>query len=216
MTPTGRVDMSEFDATLKKYLSITPQVIPKALNNKALRVALAAYRATVRASRSAIEALGVTSTTVGKRGQALRRRKNTYDTTGRARAIYIAKLRREGRLSTAADVNKGVRKMLASRLRAVGSLAAGWIGCIRAFIRATRESADTSGPRVKQRGIGLPAKEGWNAKAELIYGLTVDSRTNPHVDPRVETALVQAFNAETADMKEYIERKIGKAWEAIK
>src|SRR5688500_8951565 len=121
-------DQREFDATLQKYLTVTKRSIPEALNRSALDIAISAYRLTVRASRAAIEALGVTYQTTGKRGQALRRRKNIYDTGGRARAIYISRLRKSGRLSTATDVSAGVRKMLASRLRAVGSLAAGWVG----------------------------------------------------------------------------------------
>lgn len=114
-----------------------------------------------------------------------------------------------------AGLDKAVRKFVASKLRAIGTLRRGWNKPMQQLWRwISRKDKPPlgslpTGARVKQAGEAS-VKDTGNPWAQMAYDMTVQSKTNPHIDPRVEQALGKAFRAEAAEMKRHIETKLNK------
>lgn len=208
---TGTADDSDFQKYLKLQSSLTSRTQSEVLNRTGLDIANFAYKLTPVGSREKIQAdLGasVVSTRVNKKGKTVRRYK--YTPTPVVYLIVNGQRKRKGLPPIhRADMKVAARKLIAGRLRAINSLKSGWVGTIRDFIRVTRQGSIISDSRpVKQKGYAVPAKQAVKAVAELVYRLTIKKENRSFIDPRVETALADAFRAKTADMKGYCDRKL--------
>jgi hypothetical protein len=208
-------DQSEFDRALLSYLRVVPHSLAEVLNKKALYLARGALRLTPKASRAEIEALGIVAYQIaGKTGRRLKRVKAIYNVTdSRARRILISIWRKRGELAgkTEEDIQGGVKKFLAARLRSIAFLSAGWIPAIRAMARKTGEAADTAGVRAfgRPKGRGTPASDGWDPVA--VIENSVRPRESPGAARAAEWmrgALEKAFAQELASMQEFILKRL--------
>lgn len=204
------IDSTAFNATLRKYLAVSTRSLTDAINEKMFFILDRAQKQTPIGDRSKIEAeLGATTTErVGKSGKI--RKKISYTPT---KLVYKLVNRKTPGL-TRADIEPAAKRLIAARLRAVGSLRAGWSNALRKFGQVTGRFAGSTGlPKVKRGSEARPAKDGLKAQAEAVYNLLQRSDGKTLViDPRVESALASAFAAEAASMESYIERKLGADW----
>jgi hypothetical protein len=210
---SGRVDLTEFHATMKKQLELTSRTLPEALNRIALDVVNEAYKLTPKASREKIqESLGakVVAQTVGKNGKI--RRKFSYKAVPVVYLIINGMRKKKGLPPVKpSEMPAAQKKLVGSRLRAINSLKSGWVGTLKALIRATRQGMNIDGARpVKMAGRANPAKPGWKPFVEMIYRLTIKKKGSDEyiLDPRMDAVTQAAFDAKTKDMKGYIERKL--------
>jgi len=204
-------DQSEFDRALLSYLRVTRHTLPEVLNKKALYLARGALQFTPRASRAAIEALGIVAYRIAsKTGRRLKKAKAIYNVTdSRARHILLAAWRKRGELSgkSEADIQAGVKKLIAARLRSIAFLASGWIPAIRAMARKTGEAATTLDARQfgRPKGRGVPASDGWDPVAVIENNVTpTDEHGAVKEVPAMRAALEQAFAKELASMQQFV------------
>lgn len=213
MTPTVTVEIAAFNAQLREYVRRTQHTLAYAINKKMLFILRRARELTPVANRPQIQQVfNVTQTErIGKKTGKLRRTTDYTGLNSSAYALLFWKRKQKG-LSPfqlpAAEREAAAKKLVAGRLRAIGSLKSGWNAALMGFSRAARFPAKTEGPRVKQRGSARIAQEGWNPEAVATYSVTEQKDTGEKlIDPRVETAVAQAFREETASMKEYLDRE---------
>lgn len=220
-------DQSEFDATLARYILESPREISEIVNKKMAIIINEARSLTPIADRAEIEAefgIQVKTRISKKTGQT--RRKVIGVVAPPGVGLVIANWIRAGKPwkpgrggvgPTNAQLADMARRLPTKRLRAVGSLRSGWARAIRAYLRATGEGTAPSGPRVKATGSANPAKPGWDPIAKVVFNLATQTAHDKslHIDPRVESAISQAFEKETASMKEYIEKKMQERATAI-
>jgi hypothetical protein len=209
------LDMSAFDEQLRQYMAVTPKDLEDVVNTKLLYVARGAMAGTPVADRSDIEsALGVVAykTSVSKKSGSFKRRAAILGAGARVFALVNAARKKAGLPGAyGKDMAKAARGLLGARLRAVGSLKAGWINPIRILAARVKENfAAERLPRVKGRGSATPAEPGWNPVAEMTYEITErkGGSAGDQIDPRVEAALQAAFDAEARSMAEYVARKV--------
>ena len=206
------LDMTDFNNALNAYMAVTPHALEEVINKKMLFIARGAMERTPRADRSAIEgALGVVGykVSLSKKTGTFKRRKAIVGGSLVYRIINAAQARRHEKGLYGRAMQRAVTKFLGARLRAIGSLKAGWIHPIRIFtaiVKTAFGSAENL-PTVKGRGTGKPATAGWNPVAEMTYEITErkGGSAGDQIDPRVEAALQAAFDAEAASMREYVE-----------
>lgn len=215
MSLTLQVDTREFDRAFKQYVGLTSKTLAAAVNNKAGNVAAKAYANTAKVDKQLIAAeLGASyGRVMGKRGRLLKGNKITITGTkeqlARARALYVAQLRRLGRLDTTKDITGRLPLWIKRRVASGGFLSTGWIAAIRTFIK------ETGGKLLPRRpgrtyGRAIRAREGWAPFAEIENNST--PQENKASAERVLTnALARAFRQETADMEQYIARKAQQA-----
>ncbi len=206
MTPTLHIDQSEFQRTLIEYMGRTKRTIAEVINRKAFDIVLAAFQATPRADRGAVMAAigaSLVSERVNRKGKTVRR----YAYGPDRNLINLVQANRASRgqppLTQAEALAKGK-----GRLRAVGSLAAGWLIPMRKLAASFGLRSTETGPRVKQKGGATPAKSGWDPVAEWTYTLTENKPSGQQIDPRVVTALQAGFDFATKDMQVYLARKM--------
>jgi hypothetical protein len=114
------------------------------------------------------------------------------------------------------EMQRAEQKFLNARLRAIGSLRAGWVAAIRKLAAAAKQAfAIERTPRVKSSGRARPAVEGWDPVAELEYNLAIRKKEALQIDPRVETALAAAFQTELASMETHILKRLQRDADAI-
>lgn len=204
------LDTAQFNATLRKYLAVSTRSLTEAINEKMFFILAEAQKETPLADRAKIESeLGATTTErIGKSGNV--RRKLSYTPT---KLVYKLVNRRQPGLS-GAETEKAARKLIASRLRAVGSLRAGWSAALKKFGQVTGRFGVSSGlPRVKRGSEASPAKDGVKAQAEAVYNLMQQGAGGSlEIDPRVSMALEKSFASEAQSMEGYLERKLGSDW----
>ena len=205
-----------FDAALKECLLVTQRSISEVFNGKMLSILKTARDRTPMGDRSKIQQeLGATSTQrVSKKTGAIK----TGVRYAATETVYKI-LNSQGIRRSRVEIGIAAKKFIGQRLRAVGSLKAGWNDAIRKFQAAYGAqtgfftSTKTGGPKVKQKSIGLPAKDEFHATAVMEYRyLNQDKDGTFYLDPRVEGALQQAFHIEEASMKKHLEEKLAKAW----
>ena len=212
-----RVDMREFQAALRDYIRVSKRTLSDILNRKLFSILLKAYTYTPKATREQIEAdLNVVAYRVSrsrKTGKMKRRNAIFGTATLVYRIINAARGRAKKKGFYGAQMAKAARKLIGRRLSGIGALRMGWVGAIKKMENIVKQTAAiVQGPRVRQRGTAMPAREGWSPKALASYNLNVrkgpkGART-PQIDKRVELALSRAFAYETQSMREYIARKM--------
>lgn len=212
MKATITVDQSQFQDALQQYVRFCKKTLPEIINGKARAIAFRAYGSTARADRG--EVMRQLSLRVAK--QVTNRK------TGKVRNVYAAEDRRRiaginyvrdklsGKaLKSYADYKAGSLKYAANRVSAIGTLASGWVGCIRILARAIKESSgQIQMKRVRGPGTATPAVNGWNPTAVFAYNLQERKPEGSTIDPRCQDALQAAFDAEAANTMEYVARKL--------
>ena len=211
MISNFQVDTREFDRALKQYIATTSKTLAGAINNKAGNVANKAYANTAKVDKQQIASeLGASyGRVMGKRGKLLKGNKITITGTkeqlARARALYVAQLRRLAKLDTTKDITGRLPLWIKRRVASGGFLSTGWIAAMRTFIK------ETGGKLLPRRagrtyGRAIRARDGLGPFAEIENNST--PKENKASAERVMTrALSKAFAEETADMEQYLARK---------
>lgn len=190
---TFHLDTKEFDRTLREYLKVSKRDLATALNTKGFYIARRAVRETPKAK---------------------------VDTSAAAKQIMAKAINKARRRSGLKGLFGGlmdaaIKKMIASRRRSVGFLKSGWLPAIKRLEPlAERRGAPGMGPKPRQFGkdfgYATPAREGWKP-AVVIANTIGQSEKQEHGEALQKhggPALQRAFNAETASMREYLERKL--------
>lgn len=215
---TFRVNTREFDATLRRYKELSKRDPKKICDTKAFFIARRAVIETPKADKANIKGdLG--RLIVKKRevvGMSLRtvKRFSRFGLEVQAPlvALMINKRRGKGRGLYGAAMTEAIRALIAARLRSIAFLKSGWLPAIRALVGL----ADTRGaPRQERgpteigvpKGYAVPASQGWKAKTTIANSAEARHDDKTALYKYGEPALQRAFDAETASMLDYMERK---------
>lgn len=206
MSASVRLDQQEFQRTFQKLASLSPSELSVFTNFTLRDIAIDAKERTPIADRGKILSdLGATMTSQ-KIVKGKTRRRYKYSPTPLVYAIINARRAAAGKPAIPRDeMATAAKKMIASRLRAVGSLRSGWSRAIGILIGAFGGS---DGPRIRMTSNASPAKPGWSPTATLEYRETVDRGHGREVDGRVIAALEGAFATKQANMAKRIEDKL--------
>ena len=220
MTPRLQIDMRQFQSALKEYKEVSTRTAAQILNEKAFYIALGAMNQTTKASRAAIEELGVDGYRLVKNRKtgALRRGKMILTPNASARAIYLGrKFRGSGpeiaakaraHFKSSAEIDKSVVRFLGARIRSIAFLKVGWLPALKRLVRFGKKSIPFD---AKQKG--RPKGRAVVATAKSLTAL-IENSANPEGknSPAAQTMMVQALqksvNAEAQSMREYIARKM--------
>ena len=210
------IDTSRMDAALAQYLAKSRHSVAFVINRKLFHIAKRAYEDTPVAKRSRIlETFNVTqrerTVKKGKRAGSIRRVTNYAGLNRSAFAIMNWKRRKVGKAALhGAEALNAAKRMVASRLRAVGSLKSGWVGGI---VKLKRQLQEAFTPDFKNRlnnpGDATTAHAG-SPMAEIAYRLAIKKKSGEQIDPRVVAALQKAFDAEAADTLAHLANELQK------
>ena len=205
------VKKEDFDRTLKELAAKTSRSLDVFMNSRMLHIAKHARVKTPIASRDKIQTdLGAT-TRSQKVVKGKIRRRYKYSPTPVVYAIINARRRKAGQPPLErGEMAKAARKLISSRLRAVGSLASGWNRAIGILASAVRTSAGSYGPKVKMQSEATIAKPGFSPTVTMTYRETVQGGGGRQVDPRVVNALDSGFNKEKGEMLNQLSKHINK------
>jgi hypothetical protein len=211
MSANFRVDISGFVEPLRKVAASSPLPLSQFITKRLYFVGKEAQRLTPIASRPKIQTdLGaeLTRARVSKNGKI--RRTYKYSPTPLVYALMNARRRKAGKPPIPrAEMASAAKKLIASRLRAVGSLRSGWTRGIVQLGKNVGQFLGFDGPRIKNASIGVPARPGWNPQASLEYRLTVGHGGGRSIDPRVTPALQGGFEKEKAELISKLEKEVG-------
>lgn len=232
-----KIDRREFDAAIRKYVGYSRREIPVIVNTKALYIARRAMIETPKADKAKVIAelkgsrLKNFTTKSGKQKQI------QYTL---AQLIVVARRVQKGLSTTKSDIAADVKAFIAGRVRSIAFLKSGWIPAIKTLTPLADRVGGPTAPRVTKSNSGTqygrpkgkvsPAKESNGMKA--VCTITNDALPNSHAGDffskivhhffppnreqalqHVEPALQKAFDAETASMNEYVEKKLKQAAE---
>ncbi len=208
-----RLDTQEFQRTFNQYLGKTKRTLPEAINAKAFFIARRAAEHTPIAERGTIEAaFGVTGykTRVSKKTGSFKRGTAILGGQGLYRLVNWQRAKKGLQGLSGKAMAKAEKRLLSTRLKAVGTLRAGWLHILRNYSSRIKAAFSVkASPKLKQKGRSKPATAGWSPVAMFEYRVTVKNRAGfAMIDPRVEAALARAFRDETASMKDYLVRKL--------
>lgn len=200
-----------WSAAIPQYLATTNKDTADVLNTKMFFVARRAWQMIKRASKTQIEnELGVQRQYFTKRGKLLKKPKLIRATV--AENIILSRMiANKEAIPERSKIRALARQMVGRRLRAVGSLASGMIGIARRFSRYG--GAAPSGPNVKMRGQGRPARATTQDPAAVgEYRLTVNNRGPREIHPNVIKSVAKALEDEAADTVRQVARRLEKHW----
>lgn len=206
----------KFNAGLLKYHQVSKSDLASIINRRLLFVNKTALRLTPRANAAQIDHdLRVERTQIGKTGRRLKRAKLVRATRAES-IIQGSRLKRGEKPLDDAQLKTAVRRLIASRRRAVGSLKRGWVKPIIILSRASKTFTPIEKlPNVKQRGRAWPARAGWHPVATSQYSLRIERDGQMVVHPRVQAAAIQALRIETKEMGREVGRRLKKNFKRI-
>lgn len=214
---TLTIDTRQMQAALAQYLEHSRHSTAFVLNRKLFFIAKRAYDLTPVGKRQHIlETFNVSQrervVAKGRHAGKVRRITNYSGLNRSAFRIMNWKRRKAGKPSVrGAEALKEAKKMVASRLRAVGSLKSGWV---RGILKLRRFLADAFVPLARHRlhrpGDATIARKGPNPTAEIAYRLVIKKKDGEKIDPRVIGALQTAFDAEAADTLRHLAETLQK------
>lgn len=201
------IDTREFDKALKSCVGETSKTLPEALNHKGGNVAFTAYKQTpaVDPKHIAAEFSAQRVHKIGKKGQTLKATRLEVGDNLRARAVFVAQLRRRGLLEKTTGVTGKIAAFIGKRIGSAGFLRQGWVPAIKRLKPGIFQQTRRAGKKV---GSVIPAKDGFNVFAQIENNATPrESSSVPKVQSLMTNALARAFREETADMETYLARK---------
>lgn len=215
MISTVQIDTREFDRALKQYLAVTSKTLPEAINHKAGNVAAKAYTETAKADRQKIAAdLGAYyGQVMGKRGKLLKGNRilapTDKDKLARARALFVAQLRRLGKLDSTAGITEKLPLWIKRKVGSAGFLAAGWVPAIRTLLGRLGVPL-RGGQSAKNYGRAIRAKDSLDPFA-VIENNNTPKENKQSAERVMARGLKKAFDLETADMETYLAKKAQQA-----
>jgi len=209
--------LRQFQSALVKFLEVTKSELSDVLNRKLYFVARKAFRLIKKADRIRIEnELRVERQFFGKRGKRLKRAK-LIRATGAESIIQGGRINRGEKPLPKAELEAAAKKMVGSRLRAIGSVRAGMLGIIQSLGRKLRLSGRMSekSPRIKRRGQARPARPQWDPTATGIYRVTINQGGKRIIPPDVKSAVAKALSSEAFDMESEFLKRTRKNWNRL-
>ncbi len=214
---TWTIDTRQMQAALLQYLERSKHSTAYVINKKLFFIAKRAYDATPVGNRQRIlETFGVSQrervVKKGKKAGTIRRITNYSALSRSAYAIMNWKRKKAGKPTISRiPAMMEARKMVASRLRAIGSLKSGWVGAVVRMRNFLRESFTAQvANRVKRPGGATPARAESNPVGEIVYRLVIKKKDGEKIDPRVTAALQRAFDEEAADTIRHLASELQK------
>lgn len=214
----------DFDRALKKwaraltkYVKVTKKDIADVINKKLLFVARRALKLTPKASKAEIEhELGVVAyrVSISKKTGEFKARRKIIKGRRAENIIQGSRIKAGKPPLTASEAKKQGKKLLRSRLRAIGSEKSGWAKIIKTLSRAVRFGASLGRtPRIKHKGRAKAAKP----KRKIIeafaeYAVHIKRGGKLVTDPRVVTAAARALRIEARDTGRNIAKRMAKNW----
>ena len=229
MSVTFKFDSARFQKDFRERVARSKKTLPVITNTVSAHVNKVALDETKRADRGEIEQLGLVAIQFAKkRGGLLKRRKNIYATGAqilRATNIYIARLLQRGinpKSMSPGEIQKGVVKMIASRLSGVGSLAARFVPILKKLSVEIKQSFSVPAnakPKGKNKGRVDVAREGWSPICK--WELSVEtgdpyqsSESKERVAEILNGAISKGFTATSEDMEAHAKKQIDPIWRA--
>jgi len=196
-----KIDATEFNATLRKYVLVSSREIPDIVNTKAFFIARRAVVETPKADFHKISELRG-SALIGK---IINKRRGLHGEKG----LY-------GR-----EMAKMVATVLAARRRSIAFLKSGWLPAIRildAVVHSKRGAPrlDRSSKIYGQpKGSAAVASTGWRVKATIINAALASRDHKDALGKYGMPALQKAFDFERQSMLDYMERKMKAAANSV-
>lgn len=127
------------------------------------------------------------------------------------RAYAIYRVAKKDRVTKGEELYQRVKQFVARRVASAGYLRYSWYAALPAFRKYTKLNPRSDRSRFSKRQVTIakPANlaDGWSAIAEVENRATVN---NPTAMPILESALRQAIDLETAQLKRQLERLIAR------
>jgi hypothetical protein len=185
MQPVVQIDTTQFQAALHQYIMLSRRGLAEIVNKQAGKALWRAYRRTPAASRESIRSL--------------------RDDEHRWPRVARGYLRLKGWPAppTMLEFTARLKSLAKARLRAVGTLRAGWLGALEAFGRGLHLRR-----KAQHLGSGERAIATLNPTAVATYKVLVRGS----IDPRVAQAMQAGLDYAASDMLVYVEDKLRKAW----
>ena len=211
------INQAAFRRELRQYARVNKRSFREIVNAKALDMAFHALKHTDSANPGAIEyKLGAVGNKVSKNRKtgALRKGKRILKDDSFAARIVNSRLKKAGKpLIWGKELEKAAQKLINMRVRAVRFLKSGWMPAIKKLSYKVDRRDRRPWPKGLSRGKAAP--KGWAtpAREELRPEAWIaNSATNsaPAAIRKVEAGLSRGMAAAVADMRVYIERKLGR------
>lgn len=212
-----KINQAAFRRELRQYARVNKRSFREIVNAKALDMAFQSLKHTDSANPGAIEyKLGAVGNKVSKNRKtgALRKGKRILKDDSFAARIVNSRLKKAGKpLIWGKELEKAAQKLINMRVRAVRFLKSGWMPAIKKLSYKVDRRDRRPWPKGLSKGKAAP--KGWAtpAKEELRPEAWIaNSATNsaPAAIRKVEAGLSRGMAAAVADMRVYIERKLGR------
>lgn len=212
-----KINQAAFRRELRQYARVNKRSFREIVNAKALDMAFHALKHTDSANPGAIEyKLGAVGNKVSKNRKtgALRKGKRILKDDSFAARIVNSRLKKAGKpLIWGKELEKAAQRLINMRVRAVRFLKSGWMPAIKKLSYKVDRRDRRPWPKGLSKGKAAP--KGWAtpAKEELRPEAWIaNSATNsaPAAIRKVEAGLSRGMAAAVADMRVYIERKLGR------
>jgi hypothetical protein len=207
--------MAKLKSTLHEYARASKKDFQQIVNDKALDWVFKSLQQTDRANAQEIAVeLGQTGTKLSKSrttGQLKAGRKIFKDDSLAARIIN-ARLKKKGEpLLFGREMEKAVRKMVNSRIRAISFIKSGWLAAVQKLKRFSsdpriRAQANDNATKIRgqPKGFAIAANQVLEPVATIVNTATKES---PKAARVAEKGLSLGARIIEADMRTYIERK---------
>jgi hypothetical protein len=214
-----RLDTSEFDRTVRKYMELSKRDWAQVLNTKAFFIARRATLETKKADPKEIRALREraaigTGTRYNKSGKARKVTIRDDLSTSRAARILQAARRDAGQPAIPrAELAGAVRRFIARRLSSVAYLRSGWIPAIKILeplsdVRGSPRADKGAKQFGRPKGGAKPARGLWRTAVEIFNAAVTRKKGDEGLRKYGQDGLQLAFNHELRSMKDYVERKL--------
>jgi hypothetical protein len=219
VTPEIKINTTQFMSELRKYVDahIGRESLARVLNRKMIFILRRAKKLTPIADKAAILSFFSTGFrfTKPRKSTTVPRIQYTYNAMGRTgiNIVQWKRWKKGEKALTQVEAAVAAKKMIASRLRAVGSLQYGWNKALNTLARTLGEPMRDGGSEGKikhGKGMAIPAKSSWTPTVIAEYDLKIHSAMQPafHIDDRLVPAVQQAFDEETRSMQDYFRAQL--------
>lgn len=217
---TSELNTVEFQRDLRRLAATTSRTLPEFLNSRGYTIARRAMDATRRASRTAIEALGVAAYRLirSRKTGLLRRGRPIYEPHARALAIVASRERARGRLENLpqAELRARAEKLIGARLRSIAFLASGWIPALRKLDRyGAKGIATDARQKGSPKGRAIRAVNGWNPFVQIENNATPEGGNRGPAEAEMTAALRTSMAAEHAEMRQRLAGKLKAEFKAL-
>lgn len=226
MSLNVQVDLTKFRRAVDLALANSSRELSVATNARMYFLLNHALRLTKRASRQAIEKLGVYSFKYYTRKGTVAKRARTVQAAGNVLTFIRIQQKKDGgfirrHFASRGEVAEAAKLWTTRKISAIGFLASLWIKPIRRFDRYA--SQKQSIPRDAQgnlrnhesvTSIGRVAVPGFSPVAEAGFVVGEDAKGDPlrgYAQTLLNTAMRRAMNVETAAIMRHLEEKSKKA-----